>query len=67
MNYQYISHMWALIASAIVTLSLGIYALLTRRNVKCGKSFMFSMFVVTIWSGANSLEMSSMDFTTKLF
>lgn len=67
MRYQYIPLIWPLIASAVASLSLGIYTLLWRRNVKYGKSFMLSMFVVTIWSGANALEMSSIDFSTKLF
>ncbi len=67
MQYQYIPYIWPLIASAFVTLSLGVYALLRWRNAKGTTSFILSMFVVTIWSGANALEMSGIDFSTKLF
>lgn len=67
MQYQYNPYIWPLIASASVSLSLGIYALLKRRKVKGARSFMLSMFVVTIWSAANALEMSGADFSTKLF
>lgn len=67
MQYQYIPYIWPLTASAVITLSLGIYALMRRRNVKCDKSFMMSMFVVTVWSGTNALEMSAISLSTKLF
>ena len=66
MQFQYISYMWPLIASAFISLSLGLYALL-RRNVKGTTSFILSMIVVTIWSLGNALEMASVDFPTKLF
>lgn len=66
MQYQYVPYMWPLLASAFVSLSLGIYALL-RRNVKGTASFILSMLVVTIWSIGNALEMASIDFSTKLF
>lgn len=66
MQYQYVPYMWPLLASAFVSLSLGIYALL-RRNVKGTASFILSMLVVTIWSIGNALEMASIDFPTKLF
>lgn len=67
MQYQYIPYIWPLAASAFVSLSLGIYALLRRRTAKGTTSFILSMFVVTIWSGANALEMSGIRFSTKLF
>lgn len=67
MQYQYNSYVSLLIASTCTTLFLGMYALLKRRNVKGAKSFMLSMFVVTIWSAGNALEMSSLDFGAKLF
>lgn len=67
MQYQYNSYVSLLIASTCTTLFLGMYALLKRRNVKGAKSFMLSMFVVTIWSTGNALEMSSLDFGAKLF
>ncbi|TGE36580.1 PAS domain S-box protein [Desulfosporosinus fructosivorans] len=67
MKYQYIPYIWPLIVSAFCSLSLGLYALLKRRNAKGAKSFILSMFVVTIWSSANALEMSGANLTTKLF
>ncbi len=67
MQYQYNPYIGPLIASAFVSLLLGIYALLMRRNAKGSTSFMLSMIAVTIWSSANALEMSAVDFPTKLF
>lgn len=66
-HYQYIPYIWPLMASSVITLSLGIYALTRRRNVKGTISFMLCMIVVTLWSSANALEMSSIVFSTKLF
>lgn len=67
MHYQYTPYIWPLIASATVSLFLGIYALINRLNAKGAISFVFSMIVVTIWSLGNALEMSSVVFSTKLF
>lgn len=67
MRYQYIPYIWPLIASALTSLSLGLYSLFKRKDTKCGRSFILSMFVVTIWSGANALEMAASNFPTKLF
>ncbi|RCX19341.1 PAS domain S-box-containing protein [Anaerobacterium chartisolvens] len=67
MQYQYVPYIWPLLASALASLSLGIFALLRRRNSKGAASFIISMFVVTIWSGGNALELSAADFFTKLF
>ena len=67
MQFQYIPYIWPLMSSSFVSLSLGIFALLRRRNAKGALSFILSMFVVTIWSFGNALEMSAIDFSTKLF
>ena len=67
MQFQYIPYIWPLFASAFVSLSLGIYALLRCRNARGAVSFILSMFVVTIWSSGNAFEMSAIDFPTKLF
>ena len=67
MRYQYIPYIWPLMLSAFVPLSLGIYAYIRHRNAKGAKSFIASMLVVTVWSGANALEMSGSDLQTKLF
>lgn len=66
MQFQYIPYIWPLFVSASMSLSLGIYALLRRYGSKGSKSFILSMFVVTIWSFGNALEMAATDFTTKL-
>ena len=67
MHYQYIPYIWPLIISGFLSLSLGFYALFRCRNAKGAMSFMLSMFVVTLWSIPNALEMSSAAFSTKLF
>lgn len=67
MQYQYNPYIWPLIISACISLSLGLFALLNRRDIKGVRSFMISMFVVTIWSAGNAMEMASCDFSAKLF
>lgn len=67
MRFQYIPYVWPLFASAFASLSLGVYALLWRRNVKGTTSFILSMLVVTIWSAGNAFEMASINYSTKLF
>lgn len=67
MQFQYISYTWLLIISAFISLSLGGYALVMRRNAKGAFSFILCMFAMTIWSLSNAFEMSAVDFTTKLF
>ena len=67
MRIQYIPYVWPLVVSAFISLSLGIYVILKRRNSKGALSFILSMFVVTIWSSGNALEMASVDLSTKLF
>lgn len=67
MNYQYIPYIWPLIVSASVSLFLGIFSLIRRLNAKGAISFILSMLVVSVWSFANALEMSSILFSTKLF
>lgn len=67
MQFQYIPYIWPLFASAFISLSLGIFALLRRKHARGAVSFILSMLVVTIWSSANALEMASADFSTKLF
>lgn len=66
MHYQYISHIWLLILSGIITLSLGVYTLIKCRNAKGAFSFAIAMFVVTLWSIPNALEMSSTVLYVKL-
>lgn len=65
--FQYIPYIWPLIASALISLSLAIFALFRRKNVKGSTYFILLMFLVTLWSGGNALEMSGTDLSTKLF
>lgn len=67
MRFQYIPYIWPLLISASATLSLGVYAFIRQRHSKCAVSFIVSMFIVTVWSGGNALEMSGVDLPTKLF
>lgn len=67
MPFQYIPYIWLLIASAVITLSLALNALIRRRKAKGAVSFILNMLLLTIWSLANALEMASLTFATKLF
>ncbi len=67
MHFQYIPYIWPLIISAVITISLCLFALLKRRKSKGLTSFIISMLVVTIWSISNAFEMSGTDLKTKLF
>lgn len=67
MRYQYNPYIGFLLASAFISLLLGIYAIVKQRHSKCASSFIMSMLIVTVWSGGNALEMSGADFQTKLF
>ena len=67
MKYQLVPNIWPLIASSFVTLLLGTYAFIRRRNAKGVYSFILSMLVLTIWSVTNALEMCGTDLNTKLF
>lgn len=67
MQYQYISYIWILMLSGFMTLFLGIYTLLKCRNAKGAVSFAIAMFIVTLWSVPNALEMSATVLPVKLF
>lgn len=67
MKFQYIPYLWPLIISAFVSFSLGVYAFIRQLHSKCAVSFIMSMLIVTVWSLGNALEMSGIDFFTKLF
>ncbi len=67
MRYQYIPYIWPLIISGIMTISLGLYSLLRCKGSKGAVSFAISMFIVTLWSIPNALEMSAINLSTKLF
>ncbi|MBW7572390.1 sensor histidine kinase [Caproiciproducens faecalis] len=67
MKYQYIPFCWPLWISAFITLSLGLFTMAKRQNAKGAISFIISMFIVTVWSSGNALEMLGADLATKLF
>ena len=67
MRYQYVPYIWLLIASAVITLSLGLYVLVKCRNAKGAVNFILCMVILTLWSSSNALEMSGADLSTKLF
>lgn len=67
MNYYYSPIVWPLIGSGLMTLSLGIFALLKNKKVQSALSFAISMFIVTLWSIPNALEITASDMPVKLF
>lgn len=67
MRYQYVPYVWLLLASALMSGSLGIYALSRRKSARGASVFALSMGLVTLWSLCNALEMSSIDLSAKLF
>ena len=67
MKYQYIPYCWPLWISAFITLFLGVFTMIKRRSAKGAISFIISMFIVSIWSLSNALEMLGADLSTKLF
>lgn len=67
MRYQLSLYTGLLIVSACMSMTLALFSLIKRRNAKGAISFILSMFVVTIWSGGNALEMQAINFDTKLF
>ena len=50
-----------------MSLSFGVYAIIKYRHAKGATSFAISMFIVTLWSIPNLLEMSATIFDVKLF
>lgn len=50
-----------------MTLSLGVYILIKCRRARSAVSFAISMFIVTLWSIPNALEMSATVLDVKLF
>lgn len=67
MRYQYVPYVWLLLASALMSAILGVYALWRRRSTRGAPSFILSMGLVTLWSFCNALEMSSVQLPSKLF
>lgn len=66
MHFQYIPYLWVLIASAVVTAVLGVYAG-RQRDVPGAVPFTVLMTAATAWALANALENAGVDLPTKLF
>jgi signal transduction histidine kinase len=67
MQYQFLSYIWLLIISGLVSFTLGIYTLVKYKHAKGAVSFAISMFVVTLWSIPNAMEMSANVLEIKFF
>ncbi len=65
-NWHYTPYIWPLLASALVTLALGIRAW-PRRDLSGATPFAFTMAALTLWSVGNALEMMGADLPAKLF
>ena len=67
MTYSFTPYLWLLIISGLTTLFLGFYTLIKCRHSKGAISFAIAMFIVTLWSIPNAIEMSATVFDVKLF
>ncbi len=66
MHFQYVPYIWPLLASALVTLGLAVYAL-CHRNVRGALPFGLCMLLAFLWAGSYALEKAGADLTTMLF
>lgn len=66
MRFQFVPYLWLLLASALVTLVLGIYAL-RQKDVRGALPFGCCMLLTALWSAGNALEIAGLDLPTKLF
>jgi PAS domain S-box-containing protein len=66
MHFQYIPYVWLLLASAVVSAALGIYAW-RQRAVPGAIPFAVLMLLAVVWALTNALEMAGADLPTKLF
>lgn len=67
MPYRFMPYLWLLIISGLMTIFLGVYTLIKCRHAKGAISFAIAMFIVTLWSIPNALEMASTTLNVKLF
>ncbi|MDF2610946.1 MAG: hypothetical protein K0R92_2420 [Lachnospiraceae bacterium] len=67
MSYQIIPNIWPLLISGLLTMFLGIFTLIKRNKAKGSGFFATSMFIVTLWSLPNAMELSATDLIVKLF
>lgn len=67
MKYQYVPIIWWLFAATIITLFLGIYAIVRRRDAKGADTFAIAMLLGSIWTIFNALNISGATLETKIF
>lgn len=67
MGYNYVPIIWPLLLSALTTLFLGVFVLVKHSKARGTDYFAISMFLVTIWSLTNALEMAATELSVKLF
>lgn len=67
MSFQYVPVIWVEIAASMITLFLGIYAMLRRRDAKGASTFAFTMILASFWCIFNALVISGADVYTKSF
>ncbi len=66
MHFQYIPVIWPLIASALVTLALAVYAL-WHRDIRGAFPFGLCMLLSSLWAGSYALEKAGTDLSTIIF
>ncbi len=66
MPYQFVPYNILLLLSALITSALGIYGY-RHRAAPGTKAFVFGMFIGTLWSVANAMEISALTLEHKLF
>ncbi|TAH73778.1 MAG: PAS domain S-box protein [Anaerolineaceae bacterium] len=67
MSYRFTPYLLLLFISGLMSLSLGVYTIIKHRHAKGATSFAIAMFIVTLWSIPNALEMSAIALGVKLF
>ncbi|MBC3804251.1 PAS domain-containing protein [Acetobacterium fimetarium] len=66
MPYQFVPYQILLLLSALITAALGLYGY-RHRAAPGTKAFVFGMFIGTLWSVANAMEISALTLEHKLF
>lgn len=67
MSYQYISYIWLLIISSVITFFLGAIVFFGQRRSRRAYFFVASMIALTIWSLPNAFEIMGTNLQIKLF
>lgn len=67
LNLKQTIYIGILTLSASMSLFLGIFVFIRKRDSKGAVNFILSMLLATLWSVGNALELSSFELVTKLF